>query len=186
MKLKGSATAGNRKQVAPPDSRRDSGRGRTAEKPSDIPAHGWWDIASRLIKRIGNDNVTLVAGGVAMYVLLAVFPGLAALVSLYGLFASPAEIAQHMQDFAGVLPPGAWDIFNSLLQQLVHHGPSTLTTAAVLGTLVSLWSARSAMSALITTQPISHTGNERNAASSCRPRCLSGSRWRPWSAFSSR
>jgi membrane protein len=147
--------------VASPESIRDSGRGRTAEKPSDIPAHGWWDITCRLIKRIGNDNVTLVAGGVAMYLLLSVFPGLAALVSLYGLFASPAGIAQHMQDFAGALPPGAWDIFNSQLQQLVHHGPTTLSTAAVVGTLVSLWSARSAMSALITATNIAYGEREK-------------------------
>jgi len=163
MKLKDSATAPDRQRVAPPDPTRESGRGRAAEKPSDIPAPGWWDIVWRLIKRVGNDNVTLVAGGVAMYVLLSVFPGLAALVSLYGLFASPAEIMQHMRDFAGVLPPGAWDIFNSQLQQLTHQGPSTLTAAAVLGTLLSLWSARSAMSALITATNIAYGEREKRS-----------------------
>lgn len=149
--------------MAFPDSNRDSGRGRTAAKPSDIPTHGWWDIAWRLIKRIGNDNVSLVAGGVAMYVLLSVFPGLAALFAIYGLFAPPVEIPQHLQDFAGVLPPGGWDIFNSQLQQLVHHGPSSLTTAAVVGTLVSLWSARAAMSALITATNIAYGEREKRS-----------------------
>lgn len=144
-------------------STRDSGRGRTAEKPSDIPAHGWWDIVWRLTKRIGSDNVTLVAGGVAMYVLLSVFPGLAALIALYGLFASPAEITQHMKDFAGVLPPGAWDILNAQLQGMVQHRPSTLTVAAVLGVLVSLWSARSAMSALVTATNIAYGEREKRS-----------------------
>jgi membrane protein len=151
--------------VAAPASTRDSGRGRTAETPSDIPVHGWWDIGWRVIKRVGNDNVTLVAGGVAMYVLLSIFPGLAALVAIYGIFASPDRITEHMQDFAGVLPMGAWDIFNTQLQQLVHHSSSTLTTAAVAGILVSLWSARSAMSALMTATNIAYGEREKRSFS---------------------
>jgi membrane protein len=147
--------------VASPGSTHDRGRGRTAEKPSDIPAHGWWDITWRVIKRVGNDNVTLVAGGLAMYVLLSIFPGLAALVSIYGLFASPADITQHMQDFASVLPPGTWGIFNTQLQALVHNNTSTLTAAAAFGVLVSLWSARSAMSALMTATNIAYGEREK-------------------------
>ncbi len=149
--------------MAAPGATRERGRGRTAEKPSDIPAHGWWDIGWRVIKRIGNDNVTLVAGGVAMYVLLSVFPGLAALVSIYGIFASPADIAHQMQAFAGVLPPGAWGIFNAQLQSLVHNDTSALTAAAVFGLLVSLWSARSAMSALMTATNIAYGEREKRS-----------------------
>src|SRR5581483_8198686 len=108
-------------------------RGRAAEKPSDIPAAGWKDILWRVFKRLGSDNVSLVAGGLALYTLLSVFPGLAAAVSIYGLFATPADIVQHMQSFSGVLPPGVWDIFNTQLQALVHQRQSTLTAAAVTG-----------------------------------------------------
>ena len=82
------------------------GSGRTATRPSEIPAGGWWDIAWRLIKRLGNHNVTLVAGGLAMHVLLSVLPGLAALLSLYRLLVSPVAITQHVQDFARLMPPG--------------------------------------------------------------------------------
>ncbi len=162
MRHNRSATAPDRQGVDSSPSNGD-GRGRTAEKPSDIPAHGWWDIAWRVIKRTGNDNVTLVAGGVAMYVLLSVFPGLAALVSIYGLFASPADIAQQMKDFTGVLPPGAWDIFNTQLQGLVHHSQTTLTTTAVVAVLISLWSARSAMSALMTATNIAYGEREKRS-----------------------
>src|SRR5579872_6087226 len=76
-----------------------SARGRNAERPSEIPPKGWWDITWRVVKRIGTDNVTLVAGGVALYLLLSVFPGLAATVSLYGLIATPSDVVQHMRDF---------------------------------------------------------------------------------------
>lgn len=139
------------------------GRGRSARKPSDIPAAGWWDILWRLIKRIGNDNVTLVAGGLALYMLLSVFPGLTALVSIYALFASPADVTRQMQVVAGVLPPGTWDIFNAQLQGLVRHGSSALTGAAVFGIAMSLWSARSAMSALMTATNIAYGEREKRS-----------------------
>jgi membrane protein len=114
-------------------------------------------------RRIGNDNVTLVAGGLALYMLLSVFPGLAALVSIYGLFASPADVGRQMQAIAAVLPPGAWDIFNSQLQGLVRHSGSALTGAAALGILMSLWSARSAMSALMTATNIAYGEREKRS-----------------------
>jgi membrane protein len=136
-------------------------RGRSAERPADIPPRGWWDIGVRVIKRLGSDNVSLVSGGVAMYLLLSIFPGLAALVSIYGLFATPADAAQHMKDFAGVLPPGAWDIFNTQLQGLVRHDQNTLTFAATMGIIIALWSARSAMAALMTATNIAYGEREK-------------------------
>ena len=136
-------------------------RGRTAEKPEEIPARGWWDIAWRVCKRLGSDNVTLVAGGLAMYALLSVFPGLAAMVSIYGLFATPADVINHMSAFAGVLPPGVWDIFNTQLQSITRHATSTLTTAAIVGLLIALWSARSAMSSLMTATNIAYGEREK-------------------------
>jgi membrane protein len=138
-----------------------SNRGRTAELPQQIPAAGWWDILWRVVKRLGNDNVTLVAGGVAMYALLSVFPGLAAAVSIYGLFATPADVVQHMKAFSSILPPGVWDIFNTQLQTLASHTQSTLSIAAALGFVVALWSARSAMSALMTASNIAYGEREK-------------------------
>lgn len=132
------------------------GRGRTATRPSEIPADGWWNITRRLIKRLGNHNVSLVAGGVAMHVLLSVLPGLAALTSIYGLLASPAAIRQHVQDLARLMPPGTGEIFNTQLQEMLHHSSGTLTATAVFGIVAALWSGRSAMSALITATNIAY------------------------------
>jgi len=135
-------------------------RGRHAERPTQIPARGWWDVAWRAAKRFSDDNVTLVAGGLAMYALLSVFPALAATVSIYGMFATPSDVIQQMSTFSGVLPPGVWDIFNTELQSIAKTGQTTLTFAAVLGTAVALWSARSAMSSLMTATNIAYRERE--------------------------
>ena len=68
--------------------RREPGRGRSAHKPSDIPKAGWRDILLRVWQRFGDDNLSLVAAGVALNTLLAVFPAMAVLASIYGMFAS--------------------------------------------------------------------------------------------------
>ena len=89
------------------------------------------------------------------------FPGLAAAVSIYGLFATPTDVIKHMQAFSGVLPPGVWDIFSTQLQTITRHESSTLTFAAVLGLVIALWSARSAMSALMTATNITYGEREK-------------------------
>jgi membrane protein len=69
-------------------------RGRDADAPWQIPVRGWAAILRRAWKGTAERNLSLVAGGVAYYLLLALFPGLAALVSVYGLVASPAGAAK--------------------------------------------------------------------------------------------
>ena len=96
-------------------------RGRTAREPEQIPAAGWWDIIVRVYKDVGRDNISLVAGGLAMYAVLSVFPALAAAVSLYGLLFTPADVIKQMNAFAGILPPGVWDIFNNQLQDIARR-----------------------------------------------------------------
>ena len=136
-------------------------RGREANRPQDIPPKGWWDVSLRVLKRLSSDNITLVSGGMAMYALLSVFPAMAAVVSIYGLFATPADVVRHMSAFSGVLPPGVWDIFKTQLQTIAGHAQSTLSTAAAIGLVLALWSARSAMSALMSAANIAYGEREK-------------------------
>lgn len=137
------------------------GRGRQARRPTDIPARGWWDVSWRAVKRFSDDNISLIAGGLAMYALLSVFPALAAMVSIYGMFATPGDVINQMSAFAGVLPPGVWDIFNTELKSITQTGQSTLTVAALLSIVVALWSARAAMSSLMTATNIAYREREK-------------------------
>ena len=66
--------------------------GRDAEKPTEIPAEGWKQIVKRSWKETKEDNVPLLAAGVAYYIFLALFPGLIAAVTLYGLVADPSQV----------------------------------------------------------------------------------------------
>src|SRR5215208_7229680 len=85
----------------------ESDRGRAATKPSEIPAKGWKDILWRVYQEVSRDRVLSVAAGVTFYALLAIFPAIAAFVSLYGLVADANTINQHLALLSGVLPAGA-------------------------------------------------------------------------------
>ena len=75
----------------------DGDRGRDAAWPSQIPALGWKDIFWRLWEEFNKDRVLLVAAGATFYLLLALFPALAAFISIYGFVADPVTVADHAQ-----------------------------------------------------------------------------------------
>ena len=94
----------------------EHGRGRRAAAPWDIPWRGWKDILWRTYEGINDNRLLSVAAGVVFYSLLALFPAIAAFVSLYGLFADPGAIDAHVSQLSGILPGGALDILHEELQ----------------------------------------------------------------------
>lgn len=136
-------------------------RGRTAESPQEIPARGWWDIAMRVRKRIAADNVDVIAGGLALFALLAAFPALAAAVSIYGLFASPDRIASHLQIFAAALPEDALQIVQRQLSDFSQHRHGALSFGVGIGVVLSLWSARKGMVALMKVTNVAYGEEEK-------------------------
>ena len=90
-----------------------------------------------------------VAAGVTYYTLLAIFPALAALVSIYGLFADPATIQDNLNALSGVLPGDATDIISEQLVRVASKGRGTLGFSFVIGLVLSLWRANAGMKAII-------------------------------------
>ena len=123
-------------------------RGRHAQVPTDIPAKGWRDVLLRVFHGISEDRITTISGGVTFFVLLALFPGLAGLISLYGLFADSSTIAQHLNSLEGVLPEGGMQILRDQLQQLTSQPSQKLGLATIASLAVSLWSANGGIKAM--------------------------------------
>jgi membrane protein len=114
----------------------------------------------RVKKEMAADNVDIIAGGLALYALLAVFPALAAAVSIYGLFASPGDIAGHLQQVAAVLPEDATNILQQQLTKLSEHPQDTLSFGVIVGIVLALWSARKGMVALMTATNVAYDEEE--------------------------
>ena len=116
-------------------------RGRSADKPSEIPARGWKDVLKRVKGKLATHNIPMIAGGIAFFAMLAVFPALIAAVSLYGLLFSPAEVEEQIQAAARVLPQEARNVLRDQLRALVSRGNTGLGWGAALGILGALFSA---------------------------------------------
>ena len=123
-------------------------RGRHATSPEEIPAPGWNDILWRVLRSTFEDRVLATAGSVAFFTLLAVFPGLATIISLYGLFADPTTISSHLRLLAGMVPAGALDLLAEHMTRIAEKPKETLGAAFAIGLLVAFWSASSGIAAL--------------------------------------
>ena len=126
------------------------GRGRGAETPQQIPAKGWLDIAKRTMKEAKQDQIPLLAAGVAFYTLLSLFPAIIAAVSIYGLVADPQTVRDQIDNLTKMLSPETAKIIGTQIEQITSGAGGALGFATVLGILTALWSASSGMKALIT------------------------------------
>jgi membrane protein len=136
-------------------------RGRQANTPSEIPARGWIDILKRVYLNFSEHRILALAAGMTYYSLLAIFPALAALVAIYGLFADPATITRHLDEVSGILPGGAIEVAKEQLTRVASHGSHTLGWTFIIGLAVSLWSANSAMKSLFDTLNVIYGEQEK-------------------------
>jgi membrane protein len=136
-------------------------RGRLAKRPGDLPRVGWIDIALRIKDEIAQDNLSMLAAGAAFYALLALFPGIAAVVSVYGLFTGPQTVAEHMQALGGILPEQARTILDQQLQMVTTADETALGFAAVVAFLLAVWSSSKGVKALITALNVVYDEQEK-------------------------
>lgn len=123
-------------------------RGHRAEKPGAIPKQGWKDIALRVKDQLKYDHVQVVAAGVAFYFFLALFPAIAAAVSIYGLMVNPDQVQQQMSQITSVLPEQAYEMVSDILKRMAGKSGSTLGWSVAISILVSLYSAKKGMAAV--------------------------------------
>jgi membrane protein len=141
----------------------ERGRGRDADRPSEIPLAGWWDIGWRVWREVAQDRVLLIAAGATFYLLLALFPALAAFVSLYGFVANPSTVAEHVSHLGGLLPSAGIDIIRNQLESLASQDQQALGIGFLIGLAIALWSANNGVKALFDAMNIAHEETEKRS-----------------------
>jgi membrane protein len=131
-----------------------------AATPADVPARGWFDIARSVWTKIGKNRVLAVAAGLTFYGILAIFPAVTALVSIYGLFADPNAIQDQLKHLSGVLPDGAISVIGDQVQRIAAQGNGALGLAFVSGIAVALWSANAGVKALFDALNVAYEADE--------------------------
>jgi membrane protein len=108
----------------------------------------WKDILVRVYADLDKNHIFSMAAAVTFYSILALFPAMAALVAVYGLFADPAAIGSHLDTLSGVLPGGGIEIVGDELKRLTAQPRGTLGITFAAGLVTALWSANAGMKGL--------------------------------------
>ena len=95
------------------------------------PWRGWKDIFWRVYASVNDNRLLAVAAGVVFYTILAIFPAIAAFVSLYGLVADASTIDLHLSLAAGIFPAGAVEILHEQITKLAAKSDAKLSLGFV-------------------------------------------------------
>jgi membrane protein len=152
--------AGGRGPRTPPAAARDRPDAE-ADSPTEIPARGWWQVLKRVVDRTSRDDMTIIAAGCAFYALLGLFPGITALVSIYGLLADPAAIERQLAGLASVVPKEAVDLIAGQAHAVAAAGRTALGWGAALALLLALYGATSGVKTLFEALNIAYEQEER-------------------------
>ncbi len=106
-------------------------------------------VGRQVVDDLGEKNAGLIAAGVAFYGLFAIFPGIAAFISLFGLLADPSVVEVQLDLMAGVMPAGVFALFETQIDGLLNAGSTTLGLTTLVSIGLALWSARTGVAALI-------------------------------------
>jgi membrane protein len=121
-----------------------------AETPLQIPPRGWLQIVKRAWAENNADQMPIIGAGVAFFAFLAIFPALIATISLYGLVASPEEVAAQIESLSAQLPEDAQSLLGQQLTNITENSGGALTVSLIISILAALWSASGGTGNLIT------------------------------------
>jgi membrane protein len=144
----GSATPANEPLSLQEARARERGRGRKARTPMHIPWRGWKDIFIRTYHEVQEDRLLSLAAGVVFYSLVALFPAIAAGVSVYAFFSNAASIANHLSLAADIVPGASLDLLREEITRIAGRSDGRLTFGFLIGFGIALWSANAGMKAI--------------------------------------
>jgi membrane protein len=136
-------------------------RGQQANSPWQMPRAAWKDIALRTYKRTWDDNVALVAAGVAFYGFFALLSLLGLIVLVYGLAADPMSVVIHMHALTDVLPTDIASVIGDQLMTAVRASQKTKGLGILVAFLVATYGGTNGASSVITALNIAYEEKEK-------------------------
>jgi membrane protein len=132
------------------------------QRPTEAHAPGssWKDILLGTYHSISEDRVLAVAAGVTFYGLLAIFPAIGAVVSLYGLFADGVTISENLGRLSSLLPGGAIEIVGDQISRVSAAGEGALSFSFLLGVAIALWGANAGVKAVFDAVNVAYGARE--------------------------
>jgi membrane protein len=121
---------------------------------------GWRDIALRVKGRIQEANLSMIAGGTAFFLLLGLVPGLAAVISIYGLIANPSDVQAQFDALAKIMPAEVRTTLEDQMSRIAGQH-QTAGIAAVVSIVLALWGGAAAIKTLMNALNIIYREKEK-------------------------
>jgi membrane protein len=135
--------------------------GRDASSPWAMSLTGWKEVALRSWREANDDNVGLIAAGVAFYGFLALVPLLGAIVLSYGLLAEPQTVVSNMKGLTSVMPADAAKLIGEQLMNVVKTSGSKKGLGVLFALGVALFGARNGAGSVITALNVAYEEKEK-------------------------
>lgn len=121
---------------------------KSIRSPAEIDSSGWKKVFKRVMDRLKEDHIPIVSAGVAFFAFLAIFPGIMAMFSIYGLALDSQSAQEQITRLARVMPEESISIIEGRMDKLMETSASALGWGTMIGFLISLWSANWGMKSL--------------------------------------
>ena len=108
-----------------------------------------WQILGAVGQTAFEKHLGLIAAGVAFFGVFGIFPGIAALIAIFGLVSDPLVIDEQLYIMADIIPPGALELLSQQVVGLANARPETLGWTTVVSTSIALWASRAGVGALV-------------------------------------
>jgi YihY family inner membrane protein len=136
-------------------------QGHDAATPWQMPLTAWIVVAKRTWGETNNDNIGLIAAGVAFYGFLALVPLLGAIVLVYGIAAEPATVMRNMTQLTSVMPTDVAKLIGEQLMNVVKTSDGKKGFGLLLALGLALFGARNGAGAIITALNVAYEEDEK-------------------------
>jgi membrane protein len=109
----------------------------------------WLDFLLRCFRTFGDADTSLRCAGTAFFAFLSLFPAIATVVLVFGLFADRADLAATIDALRYVLPMQVLDVLREQMTMLIAQPPGTIGIGLVVSVALALWSGSRGVNALV-------------------------------------
>lgn len=138
-------------------------KGRDAQSPWAMPWAGWKAVLWRCWNEASDDNIGLIAAGVAFYGFLALVPLLGAIVLCYGLIADTTTVLHDVRALSAILPRDVAGVIGTQLLGLVHSPDGEKGLGILIALAIALFGARNGAGAIIAALNIAYEEKEKRS-----------------------
>ena len=130
------------------------------DSPTAIGLRDWQRIIVRAVQRTFADNVGILAGGIAFFGFLSVFPAIAGAIMVWGLIIDMVSLGAQLRvlrEFA----PDSFDLVADQMVRIANQRPEDLSVGVVVTLVLTLWSASRGVAALMASMNMAYKEEEK-------------------------